>query len=260
METPGWEHLTRLGNRYASLIERGTGLTPGTRTREQICIAKEIVEGSYPFTISVAKRILQGPVRVAHGRSISLRGIDIPLEDLVQVGVMGIVENLHTYRTSANIRPFLQTTTAATMYRYGFRFHPMINLPRDWYTYHRAKNGEVSESLAGRIGKKYEKQQGLVAFSLEPTSISLSKPGWEEKNKGTVPSTNGIEQKVLIGEIQREVERIEDPRLRRILGKFLFEETPDTVLAEELRLSKERIRQLRGKGLEQLRKRFKERT
>ena len=114
---PDWDILDLRAREYLIHTGRyGGRLTTkeDTRTPEQVALANEIVERSYPFIKKLARNLIGG-----HGVTFKryneefrvslyfMRG-KLDLDDLVQEGVLGVLENLHRYDSKkAGVFPFI---------------------------------------------------------------------------------------------------------------------------------------------------------
>lgn len=132
-----WKEIDQLGNEYYSETYRGHGIpkrkgkgydwSNDPRSKKQIELSKEIVNKTLPYIQQTASHLLTGYEKMPHGE-ITLKDCKrvyqydkseglMSLDDLTQIGVLAVIQTLHTYRPNIAMSTFIRQTVAGTIYR-----------------------------------------------------------------------------------------------------------------------------------------------
>lgn len=104
-----WREIDALGARYRELVDHGHGVPLETRTAEQIGIANDIVERTYPYLHLLARRMLNVGPQLIFRKLPLLRayGAITTADDLAQEGAIELIKRLHAYRPGHAMSTFI---------------------------------------------------------------------------------------------------------------------------------------------------------
>ncbi len=217
--------------------------------------ARRLVEANLPFV-----------VRVAH----QYRRWGVPFEDLVQQGSIGLLKAAEKFEAGRECR--LTTYAAywirAEMADYLVRSYRIVRLGST-YTERRAIRAfrqveiETPEELAATSGMPVERARKLLPvlamrdLSLDGSSFDRAPAVERFRSSSPTPEEEASrrdEARQVRARLGAALEKLSE-RERRILEARLFSDAPVTlaVLALEMRVSKERVRQLESRALSKLR-------
>lgn len=110
-----WDYLDDLGAEYHELVRQGHGASVENRNARQIEIAEIIVNRTLPYLTRQVSRLVRGPgIEIywyGKRRVVRIKNCKTPLQDLVQEGAEALVKKLHKYDSErANLAKFIDHT------------------------------------------------------------------------------------------------------------------------------------------------------
>ena len=305
------EEVNNLGEEYCQLVRQGFGKTTKTRTKRQVEIAQTIVGNFIPFLYKLADDLVYGKGKImpnkGEQRTLSLSyeraRIDHPLtavsagagkskvkemslDDLVNEGVVRIVETLHNYHPEKGaVSTFIAYNAVAAMYRTASQKLGLVRIPvYKLIEVRRAlRNGRINSTLlsinemyralatAGR--EKSPSRAALICLSITGNYLSLtgSAPSYFTGNhtasKGSLESqikdpdatdpTEKIYQQQLAQEVQKVLATL-TPKEQLVLERRFWlgadeGKTLEEIGSEMSLITREKIRQIEAKALRKLR-------
>ncbi len=156
--------LQPLAIEYLELVNEGYGTSLGNRTARQIEIANQIVVEALPYVKDIAKRFkgFRLKLKISNGKIARpiLKYDNIPLEDLVQNGCLGIVKSIKNYNPKFILSAHLRYTIINAML-ISRKQESLVKISYNYYA--RFRKIVRKKGLQGIIdsGIKYEKAQLL---------------------------------------------------------------------------------------------------
>ena len=257
---------------YISRLTRSHLLTP----EQEVYLARKIARGGAE-SASAKDRLVECNIRLVISIAKAYRSSGIPLDDLIQEGVIGLITATDRFDVDRGYR----FSTYATQWirqaigRAVDNKSKSIRLPAHvseslrkierMRIEMRRELGEepTLEQLAQRTGIALRKITILLSTTQEPVSLDMPVGDEENTSLGSLlyDRTSPDPQEELIGtEMRREIDHIMetlDERERLVIRKrFAFDGEDTSVLqqiGEELNISRERVRQIEAQALRKLR-------
>ncbi|MBI5391657.1 sigma-70 family RNA polymerase sigma factor [Candidatus Woesearchaeota archaeon] len=287
----GWDKINALGREYHALVQAGYGTTVERRSPEQKRIVNKILARTAPYIQKIAMDLVNGRSHPVNSRvKVSLRGTNYPIDDLVQEGVIAVVETFQNYNpTKGSVSTFLTYTVVSRMYKAGMENKGIIRLPISIAKLRNALNSEtkgeainIIKLRMGAAGRRCSTEEAFhIYFALrgnfnqrhsdkngEKNSPSAKYPSETEDLPSQDPSP---EEQADKAELTERIEKIlstlskperivlklsfgiSAPEIKNENGKeYALEEIAHTVSINGKQVSRERIRQIRARAIQRL--------
>ena len=284
-----WRYLDGLAADYHALAQNRVVKDRKTKYQRQLEIEAEMVNRLIPYVRGIAKKMTSRSgwsINTPRGEvRLNLKGLEVPLEDLVQEGLAAIVVNLSNYDPEkGSVSTYFSTVIAAEMYRQARKYTGLLTLPPS--VFDKAKKVFRTKDYHGNKRKMLEititaskRKTRDIAISLQAIAMYHGlRREWvnihntaREGSFNNSPSQNTFEGRFLKDE--SEVVKVEEivankeiqehllPFLRDlkpieqdILHQRFWEEETIEEIGRRLLLNKERIKQIEDRTLQKLRK------
>ncbi|MEI6432049.1 MAG: RNA polymerase sigma factor RpoD/SigA [bacterium] len=257
---------------YISRLTRNTLLTP----EQEIYLARKIARGGAE-SAAAKDRLVECNIRLVISIAKAYRSSGIPLDDLIQEGVIGLItateryDCTRGYRFSTYASQWIRQSIGRAVDNKSKSIRLPAHVSESLRKIERARaevrreSGEEPnvEQLSQKTGIPARKISQLLSTTQEPVSLDMPVGDEENTSLGNLlyDKTSPDPQEELIGnemrgEIHRILETLDERERLIIRRRFAFDGDSSTVLqqiGEELNISRERVRQIEAQALRKLR-------
>lgn len=257
---------------YINRLTRNSLLTQ----EQEVNLARRIARGGAE-SASAKDRLVECNIRLVISIAKAYRSSGIPLDDLIQEGVIGLITATERYdckrgyRFSTYATQWIRQAIGRAVDNKSKSIRLPAHVSESLRKIERARvemrreSGEepCMEQLSQKTGIPARKIATLLSTTQEP--VSLDMPVGDEENTSLgallLNKTSPDPQEELIGsemrgEIHRILETLDDRERLIIRRRFAFDSDDSAVLqqiGEELNISRERVRQIEAQALRKLR-------
>lgn len=284
-----WKYLTSLVREYASEVTQGYGAGASlqeriqTRSERQQAIANEVVGGVQNYLHGLGRSLLNGSVSISiqgSKRYLSLKGLDLSVDDLVQEASAGLIEQFHTYDPSQPIEKWLRLYGTIIMHRAGLLSRGIVRLPKNLMSECRKKYADSSSDaeLFRKLAPDKSRNPSIAYFRAMYMRLAVTND-WrdifgpastsDEERKGTFEETyipDEDAEESILSHTERAIMRknlqwmleVLTPREKNIIfARYGFNgevcSLHQIVDTQEKKISRESIRQIEATALRKLR-------
>jgi len=267
-----WDDLSKVARTYFDYLPQGSN--EKNRCHQQIGIVNHCVVKVNPYLFQIAQTLKDGRWYIRHrgcNSRVSLKGRKVEIEDLVQIGALSIIENFHKYNPEFCFSTFVGLYAGKDMYKKGSFESMLFHLSNSSWEKSRgilsrsSDRSDAIKKLSKVLTKVSESEKSVIAnvifqtFYGKYSSLNDPLPNSSDFNvkptyENSIPSDEiPIDELVILNEVRYLLERSDlTPRKIKILFDRYFSDKTLTEVGYELNLSRERVRQIEDKALEEM--------